>query len=47
MGGWWKGSVWLVEREVLGWWGGTEEGVAGGKGWTLSNEFGLQWKQGV
>ena len=36
MGGWWEGSVWLVEREVLGWWGGTEEDVAGGKGWTLS-----------
>ena len=36
VGGWWEGSVWLVEREVLGWWGGTEEGAAGGKGWTLS-----------
>ena len=41
VGGWWEGGVWLVERrwaavverEVLGWWGGTEEGVAGEKGW--------------
>ena len=40
VGGWWEGDVWLaerwwaavVEREVLGWWGETEEGVAGGKG---------------
>ena len=40
-GAWLVGCVWLVgrwwaavvEREVLGWWGGTEEGVAGGMVW--------------
>ena len=28
-----EGGTWVMGREVLGWWGGTEEGVAGGKGW--------------